>query len=135
MTSLSISLSRCIETAGSSIALQRALRSNYDKWSRFRSSNSVDSPSGLHNKEGAPMNKLFRRFAKPTWHVFFFCLFLVLLSWPFMTVPDRESPAHTMAVYLFVVWLIMIGVLFFFGRTNREDMACNHDQSQELGGR
>lgn len=80
------------------------------------------------------MNNLAKPFGKSTTHVFFFCLFLVLLSWPLMTVPDQDSPPHTMAVYLFALWLIMIGILFFFGRASREDLASNSEENQELDG-
>jgi len=78
------------------------------------------------------MNKLVKPFRKPTTHVFFFCLFLVLLNWPLMTVADQDSPTHTMAVFLFVLWLIMIGALFVFGRTRWADLATDNDENQEL---
>lgn len=78
------------------------------------------------------MKKTTRPFGKPTTHVFFFCLFLVLLSWPLLTVPDLDSPAHTMAVYLFALWLTMIGVLFVAGTTSRKDLGTNSEEDQEL---
>ena len=77
------------------------------------------------------MNKLAKPFRKTTTHVFFFSLFFVLLSWPILTVLDQVGPPSTTAVYLFTLWLTMIGVLFVFGRISRQDLARNVDENQE----
>lgn len=39
----------------------------------------------------------------PAFHLLLFCLFLVLLGWPILTIPDS---AHNEAlfIYLFLVW-------------------------------
>jgi hypothetical protein len=48
---------------------------------------------------------------KPELHLFVFCLSLVLLTWPLITITN-ETISAGIFIYLFLVWCIMVLLLF-----------------------
>ena len=79
------------------------------------------------------MNRLAKLFQNPTLHVFLFFLFLVLLSWPLLTIADLTTPPHAMSLHLFVLWSAMIIILFAIGRICHNNHEHNAEKEQELG--
>ena len=79
------------------------------------------------------MNRLTKLFQNPTLHVFLFFLFLVLLSWPLLTIADLTNPPHAMPRHLFVLWSAMITILFVIGRICHKNHERNAEKEQELG--
>lgn len=67
-------------------------------------------------------------------HLFLFCLFLIVLSWPFLTIADRQSPQYLMFIYLFFVWGLTIVLLFIIGKCLKQHLASGQGDEAELGG-
>jgi hypothetical protein len=67
-------------------------------------------------------------------HLFLFCLFLIVLSWPFLTIADRQSPQYVMFIYLFFVWSLTIVLLFIIGKGLKQQLASGQGEETELSG-
>ena len=65
---------------------------------------------------------------------FLFCLFLIVLSWPFLTIADRQSPQYVMFIYLFFVWSLMIVLLFIMGKALKQHLARGQGDEAGQGG-
>jgi len=63
------------------------------------------------SQEGYPMERFKNLLKKPELHLFVFCLALVLLSWPLITIAN-ETISAGIFIYLFLVWCIMVLLLF-----------------------
>lgn len=63
------------------------------------------------SQEGYPMERLKNLLKKPGLHLFLFCLGLVLLSWPLITIAN-ETISAGIFIYLFLIWCIMVLLLF-----------------------
>ncbi len=57
------------------------------------------------------MERLKNILKKPELHLFVFCLSLILLNWPLITITN-ETISAGIFVYLFLVWCIMVLLLF-----------------------
>ena len=67
-------------------------------------------------KRGHSMNRLRGLLGRLEFHLLALLLGFVCLSWPFMSVFERQHPAAMLA-YLFFIWIVLIALLFFMGRS------------------
>ncbi|MBW2108201.1 MAG: hypothetical protein JRI36_05980 [Deltaproteobacteria bacterium] len=77
------------------------------------------------------MNNLNRSFSSPTTHAVLFLFFLLLMSWPLLTIAGQGESPRTVPVFLFALWGAMIAVLFSMARHCRKDMQNQTDSAQE----
>jgi len=52
----------------------------------------------------------------PEFHIFLFCLCLILFSWPILAISGGEG-LKGMFIYLYTAWGIVIVLLFLIGRS------------------
>jgi hypothetical protein len=75
-----------------------------------------------------------RRFSyllrQPEFHLFLFCLGLILLNWPFLAI-FQGRPPEFLFVYLLSVWAIAVLVLFLIARACLSKTVSDHDQRQD----
>ena len=75
-----------------------------------------------------------RRFShllrQPEFHLFLFCLGLILLNWPFLAIFQGRAP-ELLFVYLLSVWAIAVILLFLIARACRSRAVLDHDHRQD----
>lgn len=76
------------------------------------------------------MAKITEFFSNPGVGAFLFCLFLVLLGWPFISIADR--PGYAVFVYLFLIWSLIIVLLFVIQKSCREDCGAKGINDQDI---
>jgi hypothetical protein len=62
------------------------------------------------------MQRLKSLFCQQEFHVLLFCLSLLLFSWPVVSFSDIDR-LHTMFIYLFIVWGLIVFLLFLVSRS------------------
>lgn len=72
-----------------------------------------------------------RFWSSPELSVFLFCLFLILLGWPFVSIADHHNPGYFTFIYLFVTWSLMIIALFVLGKSVRKHLEINEDTQEK----
>ncbi len=66
---------------------------------------------------------------RPGVHIFLFCGFLILLSWPILTIAESMEPYWSAVVYFFGLWAVMIAVVFIIAMgCLKPDMAAPRDK-------
>ncbi len=73
------------------------------------------------------MAKFPEFFSRQDVGIFLFCLFLALLSWPFISIANRESSEYSIIVYLFLIWSLIIAFLFVIGRCCQKHSSTNEN--------
>ena len=48
--------------------------------------------------------------------VFLFCLGILLFSWPFLSIFE-----NSLTYYLFIIWIVFIGLMFLASTSKQED--------------
>ena len=76
------------------------------------------------------MKRFSHLLRQPEFHLFLFCLGLVLLNWPFLAIFQGRAP-ELLFVYLLSVWAIAVILLFLIARACRNRAVSDHDQSQD----
>ena len=69
-------------------------------------------------KGWAVMRRLVGLFRQPEFHIFLFCLMLILANWPFLAVAGGNG-LKSMFLYLYGLWSALILVLFLIQKSNR----------------
>lgn len=77
------------------------------------------------------MNTLKRFFSNPAAHAVLFVFFFFLMSWPVLSIADQGKSAHTISIFFFALWTVMIAALFFVARHCRKDVPDTTDPTQE----
>ena len=71
-------------------------------------------------------------FHKKGFHILFFCLGLLMFSWPVLSIAGRKSTGVFFA-YLFLVWIVIIMLLYLIGR-HAELVDNQRDKQQKPSG-
>ena len=69
-------------------------------------------------KGWAVMRRLVGLFRQPEFHIFLFCLMLILANWPFLAVAGGNG-LKSMILYLYGLWSVLILILFLIQKSNR----------------
>jgi hypothetical protein len=76
------------------------------------------------------MRRFCHLLRQPECHLFLFCLGLILLNWPFLSIFQGRAP-ELLFVYLLSVWAIAVVLLFLIARACRSRTGLDHDQHQD----